>query len=274
MPTIAHRALIDDIDACAPARGTCAAWWLGQHGFAIKGGGRVIYLDAFLTPLEGRTVPPLLDPHELANADLVFGSHDHADHIDRPAWPLIARAAPKARFVVPELLIPRLVKDLGIPSARFVGIDDLAGEEIAGVRMTGIAAAHEFLDRDEATGAYPYLGCVFEVDGVTFFHSGDSCIYEGMQTKLRRWRFDAMFVPINGRCAKRLAAGCIGNMTYQEAADLAGSCAPALTIPAHYEMFTMNSCDPILFTDYMRVKYPQLAVHLCRHGEQFTFGRK
>ena len=47
-------------------------------------------------------------------------------------------------------------------------------------------------------------------------------------------------------------------MTYQEAADLAGALQPKLTIPTHYDMFAMNSLDPKLFFDYMKVKYPQL----------------
>jgi L-ascorbate metabolism protein UlaG (beta-lactamase superfamily) len=266
---LTHRALIDDIAACAPPRGTIAAWWLGQHGFVLKGGSTVIYLDPFLTAHPERTVAPLLAPAELANAQFVFGSHDHGDHIDRPVWPAIAAAAPGARFVVPRLLIPRLALELGIPSSRFVGIDDITGDELDGARFTGVAAAHEFLDRDPATGSYPYMGVSIEFNGVTLFHSGDSCVYEGYQTKLSRWRFDAMILPINGRCAKRLAAGCIGNMTYQEAADLAGALAPGMTIPAHFEMFEFNSLDPTLFTDYMRVKYPKLAVHRPRHGERF-----
>lgn len=37
------------------------------------------------------------------------------------------------------------------------------------------------------------------------YHSGDTCIYEGMYTKLRKWnKFDVMFIPINGRDAKNM----------------------------------------------------------------------
>ena len=36
------------------------------------------------------------------------------------------------------------------------------------------------------------------------YHSGDTCIYEGMYSKLRNWnKIDVMFIPINGRDAKR-----------------------------------------------------------------------
>jgi L-ascorbate metabolism protein UlaG (beta-lactamase superfamily) len=266
----AHRgkALIADIHACRVPKGGVALWWLGQHGFVVKAGRTVVYIDPFLTPLAGRQVPPLLRPEDVTNADWVLGTHDHADHIDRPAWPRIAAASPRARFVVPDLLRAGLARDLGLPAARLEGLDDGGAVARGGVRISAVAVAHEFLDRDPATGRYPYLGYVVELPGFTLFHSGDACNYEGWLTKLRRWRFDAVLLPINGRDAVRLAAGCIGNMTYQEAADLAGALRPRFTIPTHYDMFAMNPGDPGLFAGYMGVKYPDLAVRICAHGRR------
>ena len=84
----------------------------------------------------------------------------------------------------------------------------------------------------------------------------------------RRWRIDLAFLPINGRDAKRLAANCIGNMTYQEAADLAGGLAPGAVIPAHYDMFAGNSADVQQFARYMQVKYPRQAVIIPGHGQR------
>ena len=264
------KALIRDIDTRRVPRGHCAVWWLGQHSFVVKLGDVVCYLDPFLTPLAGRTVSPLLTPAQVTNATLVLGSHDHADHIDRDAWPGIAAASPGATFIVPELLRRRITREVGLPPARVKGVDRGRSVTVAGVKVTGVPAAHEFLDRDRKTGLHPYLGFVVEADGFTLYHAGDTCTYEGMQAILRRWRFDLVFLPINGRDAKRLAANCIGNMTYQEAADLAGALRPGLTVPAHFEMFAMNRENPRLFADYVRVKYPSLAVHVPRHGRGFA----
>jgi L-ascorbate metabolism protein UlaG (beta-lactamase superfamily) len=260
--------LIDDIQACAVPPGHAAFWWLGQHGFAVKLGRTVCYLDAFLTPLAGRLVPPVLKPEELTNADLVLGSHDHADHIDRDAWPKIATASPRATFVVPALLRKRIVREVGLPGDRVLGVDQDLTIEAGGVLVTAVPAAHEFLDCDPQTGLHPYVGFVLESDGFRIYHAGDTCLYEGMQALLRRWTFDLALLPINGRDAKRLAAGYIGNLTYQEAADLAGAIRPGLTVPTHFEMFAMNSEDPRLFLDYMRVKYPDLPTHLPCHGKR------
>ncbi|MDK1032034.1 MAG: MBL fold metallo-hydrolase [Planctomycetia bacterium] len=265
--------LISDIDGCDLPEGQVGLWWTGQHGFIIKMGKTVLYLDVFFSPHPERLVPPLLKADETCNADVFLGSHDHGDHIDRDAWPDLAKASPSAVFVVPELVREGVARDLAIPSERFVGLDDGTRIEIKGVTVTGVASAHEFLDRDEGTGRYPYLGFVISGHGFCLYHSGDTCIYEGLQTKLRHWSLDAMIVPINGRDARRLAAGCIGNMTYQEAADLAGALEPGMTIPGHYDMFASNSEDPQLFLDYMSVKYPDLKAMVWPYGERVVLSK-
>ena len=265
MPTGA--ALIRDIDARSPQAGEMDVWWLGQHSFIVKAGPEVIYLDPFLSPMAGRRTPPLLAPEQIRHATIITGSHDHADHIDRKVWPALAEASPAARFILPDLLREDVAKALRIPAERLVGLDDGKTVQIGTARVTGVAAAHEFLDQDQQTGRFPYLGFVFEVNRCTFYHSGDCCMYEGLETKLRRWRFDAMFLPINGRDAARYASGCIGNMTYQEAADLAGALRPRLVVPAHYDMFATNLGDPAAFAAYVRVKYPAQAVHVFEYGE-------
>jgi len=267
------QALIDDVSACRVGVGQCAMWWLGQQSFLLKLGQAVLYLDPFLTPLPERRVPPLLAADEIRDATLVLGSHDHLDHIDRAHWPAIANASPGAKFVVPELLRENLSRDLGLPAERLLGVDDGGSVEHASVRVTGVAAAHEFLDRDPATGRHPYLCYVIEANGCTLLHAGDTCLYEGLLTKLRRWRFDAVMLPINGRDARRLRANCLGNMTYQEAADLAGSLEPGLTIPAHYDMFAFNAADVNEFIDYMAVKYPRLPTRVFRYGERVIVER-
>lgn len=265
------KSLVREIDATRLEHGRGAFWWLGQHGFAVKLGTAVCYVDAYLSPDRKRRVPPLLDPHEVTNADIVLGSHDHADHIDRKAWPVIAQASPRARFVVPKLLRERIASELRIPLARFIGVDAGIAVTIAGVKVSGVPAAHEFLERDAATGLHPHIGFVIEGNGCTVYHAGDTCLYEGIQAILRQWRFDLALLPINGRDAKRLRANCIGNMTYQEAADLAGALWPGLVVPTHFEMFAMNAADPRLFVQYLRVKYPGLAVRTPVHGRKCIF---
>ncbi|RKX92618.1 MAG: MBL fold metallo-hydrolase, partial [Spirochaetes bacterium] len=222
--------LIKEIKLTDRGDGYLTVWWLGQHSFAVKHKETLLWLDPFLTPLSGRRVPPLLTPDDIPAGSIIFGSHDHADHIDRPAWEHISEIRTDVTFVVPDILRQRLISDLHITPEVLIGLDDLTQKTIDNVSVTGIAAAHELLTPDPATGQHHYLGFVIEIGGMTIYHSGDTCIYEGLETKLKRWPFfDAVFLPINGRDAKRLKSGCIGNMTYQEAADLAGALRPGIT---------------------------------------------
>ena len=260
--------LIHDIDTCRVPADGCALWWLGQHSFIVKLGATVVYIDVFLSEHHGRQVAPLLTPAQCVNADLFLGTHDHIDHIDRPSWPGMAQAAPQALFVVPELLRTRVAADLDLPANRVAGLDLGLTVKVKDVTVTAIPAAHEFLDRDEATGLYPRLGFIVEGNGFRLYHAGDCCLYEGIHALLRGKPFDLFILPINGRDARRLSTHLIGNMTYQEAADLAGDLPPGVVIPAHYEMFARNSANVQDFVDYVQIKYPRQRVVVPAHGER------
>jgi len=258
------QALIAEIDATPVEPGDAVFWWLGQHSFVVRTCEAVVWFDPYLTPNEKRQSPPLLAPDEVTNADVILGSHDHADHIDRPALAGMAGASPRARFIVPRAVLSSL-RETGVPADRFVALDAEEDLQTHGVQVTAIAAAHEFFDVDPERG-HPYLGYIVQSGGVTIYHAGDTLKYEGLETRLKRQPIDLAFLPINGRDATRLARNCIGNMTYQEAVDLAGAVRPRLTVPAHYEMFASNAEDPALFADYMRVKFPGVKFWIGGHG--------
>lgn len=260
---------LEELHAFQPAKGHLAFWWLGQMGFAIKISGKLVFIDAFLSPHERRLIPPAVDVNATHSADLVFGTHDHLDHIDRQAWMLIAKASPKTRFVVPEIHRLSVTAQLGVKAHRVVGVDEDLPAVIDDIVVKAIPSAHEFLDTDQNTGLHPHLGYIIESDGLRFYHSGDSCIYEGMHTKLKSHApFDVMFVPINGRDAVRYRRPLLGNMTAQEAVDLVGPIRPRLAVPGHYEMFAANSGDPGLFADYLDAKYPGIDCWVGEHQER------
>ena len=247
---------------------------LCQHSFILKLGGTVIYVDPFLSAHPARLYPSLVAAEEVTNADAVCGTHDHGDHIDRPAWPILAKASPKAEFILPQAVLKSSPPLKGIAAQRLVGLNAGQSVMVGEVKITAVPAAHELLDYDSQTGLYPYLGYVFEGNGLTVYHSGDCCRYEEQFRILRQWELDLALLPINGRDAWRLAHGCIGCMTYQEAADLAGLLEPRLSVPAHYDMFPNNLVEPWLFTEYMHVKYPRLATQIAKPGVIYRIGNK
>jgi len=265
---LTHQELTHDIETTRLEPGSVAFWWLGQLSYVVKVGDLVLYFDPFLAPLPQRNIPPLLAPSEITHADWVFGSHDHADHIDPYALDGICKASPKARFVCSRVAKAHLL-EIGIPEERIVALDGNLCHVEPDLRITAIPAQHEFFDRDPVLG-YPYLSYVVETQGITVHHAGDTLRYDGLIARLREWSFDIMFVPINGRDAERLARNCIGNMTYQEAVDLVGELKPRLAVPGHYEMFDGNTEDPQKFARYMDVKFPDVAYWLGEHGTRVT----
>lgn len=262
----AGQALVDEVKAWRGSAHSLAFWWLGQGSVIVKLGGTTVYVDPFLSPHPKRLVPALLAPEQVTNADLVLCTHKHRDHLDPGAIPGIAEASPQATFVVP---VPcrQQVLELGVAEDRVLGLNADESREFGGVTVTAIKARHEFFDCTD-DGFYPYLGYVLQAQDMCLYNAGDTVNYEGLLTRLQEFSLDVVFLPINGRDATRYLAGCIGNMTYQEAVDLAGELRPRLAVPVHYDMFAANSEDPQQFVAYLEAKYPGVRAWVGPHGQR------
>lgn len=236
--------------------GTGLLWWLGQMGLLIKLGNTLLCVDYFASETPSRRTKIPIPVGELEGVNVILGSHDHSDHIDRPAWRVWNKTCRGAKFVFPRMHFSSLTNGI-LDADKCIGLNDGESVCIGDVRVHAVAAAHEFLAKDAETGLYPCLQYVIEGNGLRIYHAGDTLRYEGMLPSLQRLgSIDAALLPINGRDAVRYARNCIGNMTYQEATDLAGELRPALVIPGHWDMFRDNSGDPEAFKAYLEVKYP------------------
>lgn len=264
--------LLEEIEKTVCQRGRVAFWWLGQNGFVYKAQNVIIYIDPYLSESSQRQTLPPLKAEQVSNADIVLCSHDHGDHLDPKTIQIVAQKSPKSLFIVPRSALQRILS-LGIPNGRVVPFDAEETKELKGVKITGIKASHEFFDKHPKHG-FPYLGYVIKMNGVTFYHAGDTVVYEGMLTTLQKWNFDAVFLPINGRDASRYKNHCLGNMTFQEAVDLAGNLKTGLAVPMHYDMFAHNSEDPEYFVDYLDAKYNDIPSWVGKAGERVFIDAK
>lgn len=267
----AHDALLAEIAATETSYGKAAFWWMGQHTFIVKAGGKVFYLDPWFAAWDSRQTPSLLTLDETRLADFALISHGHGDHLCPETLPQMIHASPDALFVCPRTEAQRMTDEGQVPPERLRTLNAGESLEERGVRITAIKAKHEFFD-EHSTHGFPYLGYVVEAGGVTFYHAGDTIMYEGLLTALQQWsRFDVMFLPINGRDTERFLRGCLGNMTYQEAAELAGELQPGLVVPAHYDMFIGNQEDPAKFISFLNAKYPGVKHWVGSAGERVDF---
>ena len=245
-------ALIKQINSTFIEKGSLCVWWLGQEGYVIKFQGLNIYIDPYLSNYAERTTkgkpnehvrmtPAPMVPQDVTNADIVLCTHDHADHIDPDGIPVIARQSPHTHFVVPECA-RRTMIGFGIAEERIhtlIGNDDLS---LKGIRVSAIPAKHEQFNEDTQKG-FPFLSYIIELDGITILHAGDTIPYRGQVENIKKHKIGLAFVPINGRDKFRHELGFEGNFTCEEAVEFATAINAGLTIPMHYDMFTINTAD-------------------------------
>ena len=82
-------------------------------------------------------------------------------------------------------------------------------------------------------------------------------------------RFDVLFLPINGRDPKR---GVAGNMSSEEAVDLASVVRPRFVVPHHYDMFTFNTVPVATFEDAARRLPAGVSPKVLQCGERWEVG--
>lgn len=226
--------------------------YLGQCGFLMITNNLRIAFDPVLTPLlddgvDIRNYPPLMEPEEL-NADYIFCTHDHIDHMAIDTLMGALRSCEKTKIVVPRGCV-RLLMEAGISCNRVEGL--AADESIMfkedGVRLTGLSAAHPIHQLDEY-GLDRNLIYSVVVEQKQFVHLGDTYLTNQIKEQLKDLgKIDVLFLPINGRDAEREQRGIIGNLNCEEAAYLATYVKAGLSIPMHFDMVKGNTEDPCSF---------------------------
>lgn len=269
-------ALLADIAAAERREDAFHLWWLGQSGFLLAWQGRHLLFDPYLSDSLSekyaatdkphvRLGERVIDPARLDMVEVVTSSHNHTDHLDAATLVPLARANPGLQMVLPAANVDFARGRLGEHAPAMTGLGDGTTAEVAGFRVTGIAAAHNDIARD-ASGRCLYLGFIVRFGPFCVYHSGDTLWHDGLLEGLRAARPDVVLVPINGNQPERRVAG---NLNGTEAAALARACDARLAVPHHFEMFAFNTATPAEFTGACD-RLGQ-ACRVLRGGERLTF---
>ncbi|MEZ4671544.1 MAG: MBL fold metallo-hydrolase [Anaerolineae bacterium] len=271
-PTQSSQLLLYDINSTQPSYGQLALWWLGQSGYAIKTASILFYIDLYLSEYLAAKYANTTKPHiritqspfqpaEITNAHWVFSSHKHSDHLDPGTLPALFAASPQAKLILPAAVVDHAVT-LGLPAERLMPTRGDETFTVGAMTVHSIPSAHPDFDYTEPTG-YPFLGFVFQMDGVTLYHACDTLAYAGLAERLQKYDIDVALLPINGG----YVPGTAPNMNIADAITLAQQIKPRLVIPNHYDMFTFNTADVSQFIS--QADSAQLNYRVLHCGEKF-----
>lgn len=277
-------ALIRQMDALAVPPGSLAIWGLGQMGVALKGGdGGLVYIDPCLSDVVAERVPALADkfqraypppvlPAQITNAALVLCSHEHLDHCDPLTLGPLAQASPQARFVISGWA-EGVLDEAGISLERRHVLSAGVPVQFGPLSVTVVPSAHYQVEHDPARG-HRWLGFLIQWNGVTFFHSGDTVIYDGYVELLRGLpRADVAMVAANGRDAYRDSFGVTGNLLPAEAAWLAAQLGWDTLIGGHNDLYPWNTIGAGELAVAVQRINPRQKLHTLQPGELLFYHR-
>jgi L-ascorbate 6-phosphate lactonase len=246
------------LDAAVPA-GSLALWWLGQAGFAFKtNAGNVVYVDPYLTDcverLHGfKRLSPTPITAEEVRTDWIVLTHEHNDHLDPDALPIIAQNNPACRFAAPSGCSQGL-DEVGIPSSVRVTLEPNQRYDLGGVIVHTVPADHGDLSSTA-------LSLVLEFDGIRVLCSGDTSFRPQLHKPLYDLHPDVVLPCING---------VFGNMNHIDAARMVQAIHPRYAIPCHFWTFAeQGSGDPAGFVYACQAFSPETKAILLRPGERF-----
>jgi L-ascorbate 6-phosphate lactonase len=254
MHTLAQR-----IQETEVGNGAVALFWLAQAGFAFKTStGRIAYIDPYLSDAVERafglkrmmSCPISADE---AAVDFVLCTHEHLDHLDTDALPVIARNN-AAHFAGPRECV-RIFREVGIAEDRCHLLEEGKQIEVAGVCATGMHADHG----DSAPDA---IGIMLDFDGIKIYHTGDTAYRPRELQAAVRMRPDVLLPCINGR---------YGNLNSEEAALLARDVNPRIVIASHFWMFVEHDGDPAGFLESCAKLAPGVQAMVMKPGEVYVY---
>ena|ERR1700728_935260 len=243
-------ALIGDI-ALALRQRRSRLWWLGQSGFLLYTPTGTVLFDPYLSDSltkkyaatdkpHARITERVIEPNSLTCIDVIVCSHNHTDHLDAETLLPLLAANPQAKLLIPRANRAFVLERLGKVDDRLVEVDAGGRVTVGNVEFHGIPAAHNAIERDEY-GRCRFLGYVARLNGMTVYHSGDTLLYDGLNSTLAPFKPDLALVPINGNRPERRVAG---NMDGSEAALLAYEISAGVAVPHHFDMFEFNTASP------------------------------
>ena len=207
--------------------------FLGQNGFLIKSKNSTIIIDPYLSdsvqkiePLNRRRQP--IDERFLsAKPNVVVITHAHADHYDKETLDKIFGAEKNSEisdsegcdctfFSPPSVFFKAKAR---YPKCNHVIFRSGTSVTVGEITFRAVKAEHSDAEA---------IGVIISAEGKNLYITGDTLFSENVFESLPEIRFNALFLPVNGRG---------NNMNAVDAGRFAARLNPDFVVPVHYGMF-------------------------------------
>lgn len=223
------------------APGELAICWLGQAGFLMKDHeGRTLVLDPYLTncgfAMRGfkRISPMLVRPEEM-DVDYYVVTHQHFDHFDYEAIPVVAETFGKTKFIGPDSCFEQM-KLLGVDEDRYTLFNRGDSYADGPIHLRAMAADHGAMAPDA-------IGVLLEMGGHRIYFGGDTCFHQELCEEAAAFKPDVAVLSINGR---------FGNMDSHDGARAAQIIGAKYAVPCHFWTFMEHGGDPSVFVEELK----------------------
>lgn len=217
--------------------------YLGHSGFQVTVDNKILLFDPWI---DGNPKSPFRSSKEIYEADMVFVSHDHADH----GYPEAVKFSKelKATFVGMFDLVEKAKKQ---------GVEKFADGNIGGLfEASGFKVA--LTEASHSCDVSNPCGFIVKTSDLTFYHSGDTGLMSEMKQIGELYRPDVAFLPIGSRYT----------MGPREAAEAVALVRPKLVIPMHYATFPILVQDP---EEFVKLVDNKVKVRVLKPGEETEY---
>ncbi|MBS7615454.1 MBL fold metallo-hydrolase [Candidatus Bathyarchaeota archaeon] len=217
-------------------KGEVGIFWFGQNTYVLKTSNETtIAIDPYLSRdkrLHHVHPEPPIKPEEF-NVDYVFCTHDHWDHTDPIALPIIAKKFPETVILGSHETCQHLT-ELGVEKKNLVPLKPKTAFKLQGFSVT----PYYSVSPEEADTTH--YGYVFEIEGIKIYNMGDTFQSvvknpESILGEIANVSPDIAMFPIIGDTPQRKP---------EDAFKFTMVVKPKIVIPCHYDCFSDRTIDP------------------------------